>query len=282
MNDMSPLVSIDWLATHLSAPDIRLVDASWYLPADGRTPPEEYRGCHIPGAVFFDLDEIADLDSGLPHMLPSAEKFAARVRKLGLGDGNRLVIYDGGDPYAAARVRWMFRAFGASDVVVLDGGLMAWQAAGKAIDDIPPVPRERHFSARLQHPMVRDKTQMLANIDSGNEQVIDARCAARYRGEAEEPRPGLRKGHMPGAINIPYTTVFSDTGTYKPVDALKKLFADAGVDMAKAVTVYCGSGVTACTVGLALEAAGHRRVAVYDGSWAEWGADPDVPITTAA
>lgn len=275
------LVSTEWLAAHLNAPDVRIVDGSFFLPAQKRDPKAEYVQKHIPGAVFFDIDEIADTDSPLPHMLPSPEKFSARVRKLGLGDGNRIVVYDTSPMTGACRVWWMFRAMGHKDVAVLDGGLPKWEAEGRLVTDDPTAPRDRHFTARLDNTLVRSIDDVRGLLDSKREQVVDARAAGRFRGETPEPRAGLRSGHMPGAFNLPYTDLLdSKTGTMLPAEQIKARIAGAGIDPAKKVTASCGSGVTACVIGLALYLTGAPEAAIYDGSWTEWGGRADTPIVT--
>ncbi|GAB4148903.1 MAG: 3-mercaptopyruvate sulfurtransferase [Sphingomonadales bacterium] len=275
---LSDLVSTDWLAQRLDAPDIRIVEASWHLPDSGRDAGAEYKANHIPGAVFFDIDDIADSDNPLPHMLPSPEKFASRVRRLGIGDGHRVVIYDRSACRSAARAWWMFRAFGCQDVAVLDGGFEKWLAEALPLDDLPPMPRERHFSARFDNLLVRNKAQVARAVASGKEQILDARAANRFQGLEPEPRPGLRSGHMPGARNLPFAQVLRQDGTFKAPDQLFALFTEAGIDMSAPVITTCGSGISACVLSLALHLAGHREVAVYDGSWSEWGADPEAPI----
>ena len=274
------LVSTEWLADHLNAPDVRVVDASWYLPAQQRNAREEYDDEHIPGAVFFDIDEVSDSNTILPHMLPPAEKFSSKVRKLGLGNGNKIVIYDGtGFASAAARVWWMFRTFGHRDVTVLDGGFPKWLREGRAVEDLPPVPRTRHFVAHYNHMLVRDLEHVRANVTSGREMLIDARGAERFKGAAPEPRPAKHQGHIPGSVNLPFTDLIDErTRCMLPAAQLKARFDAIGVDPGRPITVTCGSGITACTVALALNLLGHEDVSVFDGSWAEWGNRDDTPI----
>lgn len=274
------LVSTEWLAEHLKAPDIRIVDASWYLPNMNRDGKKEYAARHIPGAVYFDIEEISDTDSDLPHMLPSPEKFASRMRRLGIGDGNRIIVYDGSDNHLSApRAWWMFRVFGHEDVAVLNGGLKKWMAEGRPTEDLPPLPRERHFTARRNDLLVRDVDQMRANLSSHREQVLDARSAGRFNGTEPEPRPGLRGGHIPGSLNVP-SSMMTDpkTGLFASADALRDIFQKAGLDLSKPVTTTCGSGVSACILMLGLYLLGHRQVSVYDGSWTEWGGRADLPV----
>ena len=280
-SDPTCLVSVDWLATHLDAPDVRVVDASCHLPGVERDPKAEYRAAHIPGAVFFDVEEISDTASPLPHMVPSPEKFAARVRKLGLGDGNRIIIYDNSDLWSAARAWWMFRLFGHEDVAVLDGGLAAWRAAGHQLDDLPGTPRERHFTPRRDSTLIRDVTEVARATKLRDEQIVDARAPERFAGEAPEPRPGLRAGHIPGSRNLCYRDLLED-GRMKAPEAIKAAFEGAGIDLSKPVITSCGSGITAAVLALGLQRIGHRDWAVYDGSWSEWGAFDELPVETGA
>ncbi|MFV0474186.1 MAG: 3-mercaptopyruvate sulfurtransferase [Pikeienuella sp.] len=279
-SDPQLLVSTGWLATHLNAPDVKVLDATWRLPGAGGDPRADYEAAHIPEARFFDIDEISDRNSPLPHMLPPMEKFVARVRRMGIGDGHRVVVYDQDGLFSAARVWWMFRAFGHRDVAVLDGGLKKWIAEGREVEDIPPVPRERHFTGRKDASLIRDVTQVAAALKLGEEQLVDARSPSRFRGDEPEPRAGLRAGHMPGARNVHYATLFNPDGAMKSVEETRAIFEAAGVDLSRPVITTCGSGVTAAILALALERLGHRKVALYDGSWSEWGAYPDLAVET--
>jgi thiosulfate/3-mercaptopyruvate sulfurtransferase len=273
------MVSTAWLEAHLGAPDVKVVDATWYLPAMRRDPRAEYDAAHLPGAVFFDIDEIADTGSGLPHMLPEAAKFASRVRRLGLGDGSRIVVYDGNRYSASARVWWTFRVFGHPEVAVLDGGLAKWRAEGRPLNDEPVIPAERHFTVRQNHLLVRDLQQIRANLLERREQVVDARSSGRFAGTEPEPRQGLRSGHIPGSANLPYLELIDpEDGTLLPPDALRARVRAHGVDLDRSLVTTCGSGVTAATLALALCRIGRDDVAVYDGSWSEWGARDDTPV----
>ncbi|WP_375456032.1 3-mercaptopyruvate sulfurtransferase [uncultured Methylobacterium sp.] len=274
------LVSAEWLHRRLEAPDIVVLDGSWYLPAAGRDAEAEYRAARIPGAIRFDIDAMSDADSSLPHMMPRPEVFAARMRALGVGDGLHVVVYDGQGMFSAPRVWWMLRTFGVRDVCVLDGGLPAWIAAGYATEDGAPRVRDRrHFSARLDHGAVADADDVARALADGTAQVVDARSGPRFRGEEPEPRAGVRPGHMPGARNLHYGALLAD-GHLKSPDELRRVFAENGVDPDHPVVATCGSGVTAAIIALALETLGRPAHALYDGSWSEWGADASRPVAT--
>lgn len=279
---MSPyVVSTAWLAERLHAPDIAVIDASWYLPAQNRDAKAEFAARRIPGAQYFDIDAIADTESPLPHMLPSPEKFASRMKKLGIGDGKKVIAYDGAGLFSAARAWWMFRVFGHDDVAVLDGGFPKWEAEGRPIEDGPPrKPQERHFTARYQAMMVRDRDDVARAGATGKASIADARSPARFRGEEKETRPGVRSGHIPGARNVPYATLLNKDATLKSEPEIARVFADAGVDVRKPVITSCGSGVTAAILSLGLTLVGARDHALYDGSWTEWGGDHSLPLET--
>lgn len=274
------LVSTEWLAEHLDAPDVRVIDATWFLPNVERDARAEYEAAHIPGAVFFDLDEVCEAKDLHPHMVPSPAKFSSRVRKLGLGDGVRIVVYDNNRFFASARVWWMFRFMGAGDVRVLDGGLAKWQAEGRPVTDAPTRPRERHFTARQNNLIYRELDQVRANVASRREQVVDARSSGRFHAREPEPRPGLRGGHIPGSRNLYYADLIAADGTLKPPAELRQIFQKAEVDLGRPIVTTCGSGVSAALINLALNELGVQTSALYDGSWAEWGARQDTPIAT--
>jgi len=276
------LVSTDWLAEHLNAPDVIVIDGSWHLPTSERSAAAEYREAHIPGAVFMDIDAVSDSDSTLPHMLPRPEVFASAVRQLGIGDGQTIVIYDTVGIYSAPRVWWMFRAMGAERVFVLDGGLPRWLAEERPVEDGSVRRPQRHFTARLDNALLATREDVKDALASGSAHVVDARSAERFAGTAPEPRKDLRSGHMPGALNLPYTRLIGPDGSLKSADALVNAFADAGVELDRPVITTCGSGVSAAILNLALRSVGHGQVSLYDGSWADWGADPDLPLATGA
>ncbi len=251
------------------------------MPEDGRDAHAEFLEEHIPGAIFFDIDEIADLKSEFPHMLPPPEKFSSRMRSMGIGDGTRVVVYDSKGLFSAARVWWMFRVMGHEDVTVLNGGLPKWKREGLPLESGDPRPRStRHFTSRRNADLVRDVSDIKALLKDRSAEIVDARAAERFEGRAPEPRPGLRSGHIPGAHNVPYGKLLKQDGTLKSPEEIQAVFTEAGVDLSKPVVTSCGSGITASVLALALARIGHRKTAVYDGSWAEWGADQSLPIET--
>jgi thiosulfate/3-mercaptopyruvate sulfurtransferase len=274
------LVSTAWLEAHLRDPDLRILDASWYLPTENRDPKAEFLDRHIPGARFFDIDEISDLRSDLPHMVPPVEKFMSRMRAMGVGDGHQVVVYDGSGLFSAARVWWLFRLMGKTDIAVLDGGLPKWLAEGRPVNDDDPIIRDRHMTVTRQNQMVKDVTQVARASKLGDFEIIDARAPARFRGEAPEPRAGLRSGHIPGSRNVFFKDILKADGTMKDAAGIRTAFEAAGVDLNKPAICTCGSGVTASVLALGLEVIGKRDYSVYDGSWSEWGMYADLPIAT--
>jgi thiosulfate/3-mercaptopyruvate sulfurtransferase len=278
---MDSLVTTDWLANELGANDLRIVDATYFAGFGDRNAAAEYDAAHIPGAVFMDLGEIADTSSDLPSMLPTPEKFASRMQSLGLGDGSRIVLYDNSPYHTAARAWFMLRTFGAHDVAILDGGLAKWQAEGREIASGKEQLRHRHFTVWADDKGVRTLDQMKANVDSGAEQVLDARSAARFTGEEADPRPATHPGHIPGSRNLPVGQIFNEDGTWKTGDALRSAFEGAGIDLAKPLVTTCGSGITASALAFGAHLLG-VEAAVYDGSWSEWGADRTTPKATGA
>ncbi|MCC3246553.1 3-mercaptopyruvate sulfurtransferase [Methylocystis sp. WRRC1] len=270
-------VSTQWLADNLSSPDILVFDASWHMPAAGRDPRAEYLAGQIPGAVFFDIDGVADHSTDLPHMLPSPEVFEAEMRRLGFGDGMRAVVYDSVGLFSAPRLWWTLNVFGVDKVSILAGGLPAWKAEGRPLESGEPQRTPRVFTARFDPDLVADAAAVRAALESGAAQVVDARSAERFHGRAPEPRPGLRSGHMPGARNLPFPAVIQD-GRMKERSGLEAAFAAAGLDPDRPVIASCGSGMTACILSLALAASGRAPATVYDGSWSEWGGRADLPV----
>ncbi|ALC10448.1 3-mercaptopyruvate sulfurtransferase [Sphingopyxis sp. 113P3] len=277
---MDALVSTEWLERELGASDLRVVDATKFMPDAGRDPRAEYEAGHIPGAVFMDLAELADTNSAIDNMAPPPEKFASRMQSLGLGDGSRIVIYDDSPLKSAARAWWLLKLFGAHDVALLDGGLAKWKAEGRPLEMGKQTLRHRHFTVWRDAKAVRTKEQMLENLANTAEQVVDARPAARFTGEERDPRPGVAPGHIPGSLSLPHSTLFHADGTWKQGDELKAAFDAAGVDLDKPLVTTCGTGMTATVVAFGAHLLGKDDVAVYDGSWTEWGADPATPKAT--
>jgi thiosulfate/3-mercaptopyruvate sulfurtransferase len=277
---MDPLVTTDWLGKHLSDPDVHVVDGTWHMPQARRDARAEFEAVHIPKAVFFDIDAVADHTTTLPHMLPSAASFGAAVGALGIGNGHRVVVYDVRGVVSAARVWWTFRAFGHDAISVLDGGLEKWRAEGRPVESGGTAPSRAAFTAQLRPELVRDVEAMRANVVSRAVQVLDARSAGRFAGTEPEPRAGLRGGHIPGSLNLPYETLYRADGTLRPPDELRAAITAAGVDLGRPIVTSCGSGVTASVLALALYLVGRQDVAVYVGSWSEWGSRADTPVET--
>lgn len=275
---MSPLVSTEWLAAHLD--DVKVLDASWYMPEDERNPAAEFEAAHIPGAVFFDIDGISDPSTELPHMMPSPDAFVRDAGALGIGDGVQVIVYDGAGLFSAPRVWWMLRAMGHEKVAVLDGGLPKWKREGRALESGPAKPTAALLTATPKPAIMRDFAGVKDTLAKNSAQVVDARSASRFTGAEAEPRPGLKSGHMPGAKNVPWRQMVAADGTLKPDPELRAAFAAAGVDPARPVVTTCGSGISAAILMLGLEKIGAADVALYDGSWAEWGGRPDAAVAT--
>ena len=279
-DDPKTLVSTEWLHAHRKDPDLRILDGSYYLPQMGRDPRAEYDAAHIPNARFFDIDDVSDHGSDLPHMVPPVEKFMSRMRAMGVGDGHQVVVYDGMGLFSAARVWWLFKLMGQNNIAVLDGGLPKWQGEGRPVEDLPPVIRDRHMTVRRQNHMVKDVTQVSAASKLGDYEIIDARSPGRFRGEEPEPRAGLRLGHIPGSKNVCFKDLLNADQTMKNPVEIRQIFEAAGVDFNKPVITTCGSGVTAAVLSLGLERIGKIDHSLYDGSWSEWGMFPTVPVAT--
>ena len=279
-DDPKTLVSTEWLEAHLEDPDLRILDATYFLPGVDRDPKAEYAAGHIPGARYFDINEIADARSALPHMAAPVEKFVSRMRAMGVGDGHQVVVYDAMGLFSAARVWWNFRLMGKTDIAVLNGGLPKWKAEGRPLEDMPPILRDRHITVQRQAHLVKDVTQVAAASKLGDWQIVDARSPGRFRGEEPEPRPGMRSGHIPRSKNVHYASLLNADGTMKGNDELRAIFEAAGVDVGKRTITTCGSGVTAAIVMLALHRLGNADVSLYDGSWSEWGQFEQLQVET--
>jgi len=279
---MDDLVSTEWLAGELGAADLRILDATWCLPADKRDPRAEYEAGHIPGALFTDLDDVSDPDSAFPHMLPTEHRLASRMQSLGVRDGARIVVYDNSPLHTSARIWWMLRQFGAHHVAILDGGIAKWKAEGRPLERGKPSVRHGHFTPALDRRGVMDKAGMLAHVGDEGREIVDARSPTRFAGTEAEPRADLASGHIPGSKNLPQARLFNADNSWKRGDALRAAFEEAGVDLSKPMVTTCGSGVTAAVVLFGAHLLGKDDVALYDGSWSEWGADPETPKATGA
>jgi thiosulfate/3-mercaptopyruvate sulfurtransferase len=279
---MDSLVSTDWLEKELGAPDLRVIDASFFLSSDGRDARAEYEAEHIPGAVFMDIDEIADASNPAPHMFPPEHKFASRMQSLGLGDGNRFVVYDNSPLHSAARAWFMLKSFGAHYVAILDGGMQKWKAEGRPVESGARQVRHGHFTASLDPEAVADKDYVSGIVHSDNYEIVDARSPTRFAGEEAEPRAGLAAGHIPGSKNLPQGKFFNTDNSWKQADELRAAFEAAGVDMSKPMVATCGSGITACVLLFGAHLLGKGDAKLYDGSWSEWGADPATPKAVGA
>ena len=279
---MDSLVSMDWLEKELGAPDLRVIDASFFLASDGRDARAEYEAEHIPRAVFMDIDDIADASNPAPHMFPPEHKFASRMQSLGLGDGHRFVVYDNSPLHSSARAWWMLKSFGAHYVAILDGGMPKWKAEGRPVESGKPQIRHGHFTASLDPEAIADKDYVSGLVHSDNHEIVDARSPSRFAGEEPEPRAGLEAGHIPGSKNLPQGRLFNADNSWKKGDELRAAFETAEVDLSKPMVTTCGSGITACVLLFGAHLLGKEDVKLYDGSWSEWGADPATPKAVGA
>ena len=277
---MDSLVSTAWLEGELGARDLAILDATLLLPGDPRDPRGEYEAGHVPGAAFLDLEEVSDSSNPVPHMLPGEAKMASRMQALGVGDGQRIVVYDNSPLHSAARAWWMLRVFGSKRVAILDGGMQKWRSEGRPLESGSARPGRGHFSPRLDRGAVADKSRMLDLIGAGTHEIVDARGAGRFRGDEAEPRPGMAAGHIPGSKNLPQAQLFRADNSWKQGEALRAAFDAAGVDLDRPMVTTCGSGVTAAVLLFGAHVLGKQDVLLYDGSWSEWGADPATPKQT--
>jgi thiosulfate/3-mercaptopyruvate sulfurtransferase len=277
---MDSLVTTEWLERELGASDLKVIDATLFLPGEPRDAKAEFEAEHIPGAVFLDLEEVSDSSNPVPHMAPSEAKFASRMASLGLRDGQRFVVYDNSPLHSAARAWWMLRSFGAHYVAILDGGLQKWKAEGRPLESGRSQVRHGHFSPSLDRGAVVDKDSVAGLLGDGRHEIVDARGAGRFTGEESEPRPGMASGHIPGSKNLPQGTLFNPDNSWKRSDELRNAFDSAGVDLGKPMVATCGSGITACVLLFGAHLLGKEDVRLYDGSWSEWGADPATPKAT--
>lgn len=278
MSSVPSLVSTDWLEENLYDPNIRIFDSSWHMPATGRNPKKEFEEAHIPGALFFDVDEIADTDNPLPHMMPGEEKMSSRLRKFGVNKQQHIIIYDNSNGLSSARGWYMFKSFGHEKVSILDGSLSKWIAEGKEVTSDITNFAESHYTANKDNNATRTLEQVMQNIDSKSEQVVDARSNGRFLGTEPEPRAELKSGRIPGSYNVPFNTLMNEDKTFKSPEEIKKLFEESGVDLNDPIITSCGSGMTACVLLFALHQIGHKDNALYDGSWTEWGGHSDTPV----
>jgi thiosulfate/3-mercaptopyruvate sulfurtransferase len=277
---MDSLVSTEWLEKALGAPDIKVIDATLFLPGEPRDARSEYEAGHIPGAVFLDLDDVSDTANPVPHMAPPEPRFASRMASLGLRDGQRFVVYDNSPLHSAARAWWMLRSFGAHYVAILDGGLQKWKAEARPLESGRPALRHGHFSPRFDAASVVDKDSVAGLLGDARHEIVDARGSGRFTGDEAEPRPGMASGHIPGSKNLPQGKLFNPDNSWKRGEALRAEFDSAGVDLAKPMVATCGSGVTACVLLFGAHLLGKEDARLYDGSWSEWGADPGTPKAT--